>query len=83
MHVLGAVLEEQFNSRLVGRRTDVLWESAEDLGDTLRWSGLTPNYVRVTTQTPPDEDLMNRVVLTEITETVPGGLIGRVLDPHI
>ncbi|MDX2436346.1 MAG: tRNA (N(6)-L-threonylcarbamoyladenosine(37)-C(2))-methylthiotransferase MtaB [Acidobacteriota bacterium] len=78
MHVLGAVLEEQFNSRLVGRRTDVLWESAEDLGDTLRWSGLTPNYVRVTTQTPPDEDLMNRVVPTEITETVPGGLIGRI-----
>jgi threonylcarbamoyladenosine tRNA methylthiotransferase MtaB len=78
MHVLGADLEARFNARLVGRQTDVLWETAEDLGDSLRWSGLTPNYVRVTTHTSADDDLMNRVVPTEITEVVPGGLIGRI-----
>jgi threonylcarbamoyladenosine tRNA methylthiotransferase MtaB len=80
VHALGAELEHRFNSSLLGRRIDILWETAEDLGDTLRWSGLTPNYVRVTTQTPPDEDLMNRIVETEILEVVPGGLVGRILN---
>ena len=80
VHALGAELEHRFNSSLLGRRIDILWETAEDLGDTLRWSGLTPNYVRVTTQTPPDEDLMNRIVETEILEIVPGGLVGRILN---
>jgi len=80
MHILGAELEERFNSTLVGRRVDVLWETAEDLGDALRWSGLTPNYVRITTLTQPDEDLANRVTPTEIVEAVPGGLVGRILN---
>lgn len=80
MHVLGADLERRFNSNLPGRVLDVLWETAEDLGDTLRWSGLTPNYVRVAALTPPDQDLMNRVVETEILEAVPGGLVGRILN---
>jgi threonylcarbamoyladenosine tRNA methylthiotransferase MtaB len=78
LHALGAELEYRFNSGLLGRTTDVLWETAEDLGDTLRWSGLTPNFVRVTTLTATDDDLSNRVAPTEIVEAVPGGVIGRV-----
>jgi threonylcarbamoyladenosine tRNA methylthiotransferase MtaB len=78
MHELAADLEHRFNSTLIGRTSDVLWETAEDHGDSLRWSGLTPNYVRVTTTTPPDEDLLNVVTPTEITEVVPGGVIGRL-----
>ena len=78
MHALAADLEHRFNSRLVGRTADVLWETAEDLGDALRWSGLTPNYVRVTATTSPDEDLLNIVTPTEIVEVVPGGIIGRI-----
>ena len=77
MHALGAELEKRFNSNLVGTVADVLWETAEDLGDALRWSGLTPNYVRVSTTTAPDEDLLNRVTPTEIIEAVPGGVVGR------
>ena len=80
MHALGAELEQRFNSNLVGRTLDVLWETAEDLGDALRWSGLTPNYVRTAAMTPTDEDLSNRVTPTEIVEAVPGGLVGRVLS---
>jgi len=78
MHALAADLENRFNSTLHGRNADVLWEAAEDHGDTLRWSGLTPNYVRVTATTSPDEDLLNRITPTEIVEVVPGGVVGRI-----
>ena len=78
MHVLAADLEHRFNSKLVGHTVDVLWETAEDHGDTLCWSGLTPNYVRVTTTTHSDEDLLNVITPTEITEVVPGGVVGRI-----
>ena len=77
MHVLAADLEHRFNSKLVGHTVDVLWETAEDHGDTLCWSGLTPNYVRVTATTSLDEDLLNVVTPTEIVEVVPGGVVGR------
>ncbi|TFG39304.1 MAG: tRNA (N(6)-L-threonylcarbamoyladenosine(37)-C(2))-methylthiotransferase MtaB [Candidatus Aminicenantes bacterium] len=80
MHALGAELEQSFNSNLVGRTLGVLWETAEDLGDALRWSGLTPTYVRTAAMTPTDEDLSNRVTPTEIVEAVPGGLVGRILS---
>lgn len=78
MHALGAELEQRFNSSLVGTTADVLWETAEDLGDTLRWSGLTPNYVRVSATTSPDEDLSNIVTPVEIVEAMPGRVVGRI-----
>jgi len=78
MHDLGARLESRFNSSLVGTVTDVLWETAEDHTESLRWSGLTPNYVRVAATTTPDTDLLNTVTSTDITEAVPGGLDGRI-----
>ncbi|MFC2144190.1 tRNA (N(6)-L-threonylcarbamoyladenosine(37)-C(2))-methylthiotransferase MtaB [Acidobacteriota bacterium] len=78
MHALAADLEHRFNSKLVGRTSDVLWETAEDHGDALRWSGLTPNYVRVAATTAPDDDLLNVVTPTEIVEVVPGGVVGRI-----
>jgi len=78
MHALAADLEHCFNSGLVGHTVDVLWETAEDHGDALRWSGLTPNYVRVTATTSLDEDLLNIVTPTTITEVVPGGVVGRI-----
>jgi threonylcarbamoyladenosine tRNA methylthiotransferase MtaB len=78
IHRLAAELEHSFNSGLVGNSAEVLWETAEDHGDTLRWSGLTPNYVRVSVITPPEEDLLNRITPTEIVEVVPGGVVGRI-----
>jgi threonylcarbamoyladenosine tRNA methylthiotransferase MtaB len=80
MHALAADLEHRFNSTLVGSTSDVLWETSEDHGDALRWSGLTPNYVRVTATTPPDENLLNTVTLTEIIEVLPGGVIGKIVE---
>ncbi len=78
MHVLGAELESRFNSGLVGSSCEVLWEGAEELGDGLRWSGLTPSYVRVCTTTPPDLDLGNLITPTEIVAVAPGGVVGRI-----
>ena len=78
IHQLAADLEHRFNSNLVGRTADVLWETAEDHGDTLHWSGLTPNYVRVTATTTPDEDLLNVITPTEIVRVVPGGVTSRI-----
>ena len=78
MHVLAADLENRFNVQLVGHSADVLWESAEDHDDSLHWTGLTPNYVRVTATTPLDQDLLNVVTPTEIVEVVPGGVVGRI-----
>jgi len=80
MHALAANLEHRFNSGLVGHTVEVLWETAEDHGGALRWSGLTPNYVRVSMTTPPDENLLNIVTPTEIVEVVPGGVVGRILN---
>jgi threonylcarbamoyladenosine tRNA methylthiotransferase MtaB len=82
MHALAADLEHAFNAGLVGHTTEVLWEAAEDHGNALRWSGLTPNYVRVTATTTPDMDVLNTVTPTEIIEVVPGGVLGKVSDPH-
>jgi threonylcarbamoyladenosine tRNA methylthiotransferase MtaB len=78
MHALAADLERRFNSNLVGRTAEVLWETAEDHGDALRWSGLTPDYVRVTATTAQDENLLNIVTPTEITAVIPGGVVGKI-----
>jgi threonylcarbamoyladenosine tRNA methylthiotransferase MtaB len=80
VHQLGAELEASFNHRLVGGTFDVLWETAEDLDACLRWSGLTPNYVRVSTVTPANAELHNRISPTRVLEVVPGGVVGRILS---
>jgi threonylcarbamoyladenosine tRNA methylthiotransferase MtaB len=78
LHLLGTDLEAKFASRFQGRTLEVLWESCEQLGASHRWSGLTPNYIRVVTECGPGEDLANLITLTTIVDTSPGGLIGKV-----
>ncbi len=75
---LGGSLERDFNSRFIGTTLPVLWESGESAGDVLRWSGLTDNYIRVTTETRDGIDLTNSVTDTTILATVPGGVVGTV-----
>ena len=78
MHDLGADLEQRFNRRFLGQAQPVLWEVGEQFGDGLRWSGLTPHYVRVHTETAADVDLTNRVTETGLVEALPGALLGHV-----
>jgi threonylcarbamoyladenosine tRNA methylthiotransferase MtaB len=78
MRSLGARLETEFSRCFVGATAPVLWEQSEETGLRLRWSGLTPNYIRTVTETPADRELFNRVTETRILSTVPGGVLGSV-----
>jgi threonylcarbamoyladenosine tRNA methylthiotransferase MtaB len=82
MHTLNAHLEEQFRRRFIGRTMPILWESSEPYGFGLQWSGLTGNYLRVVTQTGNQTDLHNRVIETELVETIPAALVGRLPVPY-
>jgi len=77
-HQLNVDLERAFSERFKGRDVAVLWETAEDSGSTLRWSGLSPHAVRVLTETPPEASLFNQVTQTRILSPVPGGIRGHV-----
>ncbi len=77
---LGVQLENRFNRSAEGKTVEVLWEESEPYGDGLRWSGLTPNYIRVTAETPASVDLLNTIHQTRIVAAVPGGLLGEVDD---
>ncbi|MCG6964381.1 MAG: tRNA (N(6)-L-threonylcarbamoyladenosine(37)-C(2))-methylthiotransferase MtaB [Acidobacteria bacterium] len=78
MHELGARLEEEYKRRFLGRRARVLWEDAEPYGLGLRWSGLTPNYLRVLTETPAGTNLLNASTETELLQAMPGAVLGFV-----
>ncbi len=59
-------------TRYVGATRPVLWEGAgqqlTDQADTLLWSGLTDNYLRVTAQAPAGTDLSNRITPVRLEE---------------
>ncbi|MDM8526960.1 tRNA (N(6)-L-threonylcarbamoyladenosine(37)-C(2))-methylthiotransferase MtaB [Anaerolineales bacterium HSG24] len=82
MHILGARLEEQFRQKFVGRTMPVLWEGNEPFGFglnlTLRWSGLTGNYLRVVTQTASETNLRNQVTPTQLVDVALGALQGQI-----
>ena len=78
MHELNSRLEEEFRRRFVGRTMPVLWESSEPYGFGRQWSGLTGNYLRVVTQTPTGLDLRNLVIETDLIDTAPASLLGRL-----
>jgi len=73
-HELGARLERSFQSRFLGRTMAVLWEESEPHGPLFRWSGLTGNYLRVVTDTPPEVDLSNRTTEVVLSELLPGAV---------
>ena len=65
--------------RFVGRKLDILWERAHTHGDGIRWSGLTPNYLRVVTHTGHAINLHNSVTDTSLVAVVEDGLLGEVI----
>jgi threonylcarbamoyladenosine tRNA methylthiotransferase MtaB len=76
MHALGANLERTFRRRFLGRTMDVLWEADEPSGDSLVWSGLTDNYLRISA--PGGPGLRNVVTPVRLVADTPGGLTGEV-----
>ena len=78
LHALDARMQTQFRRRFVGRKMNVLWERAQAHGDGMRWSGLTPNYLRVVTDTDDAVNLHNAVTETAMLTAVEEGLLGEV-----
>jgi len=74
MHVLGAETQRTYQRRFLGREMAVLWETPEVREDSMAWSGLTGNYLRVVTHTPLDADLGNKVIPARLTGEIPAGL---------
>jgi len=78
LHELAQRLMSDFHRRFLGRRLEVLWEESEDLGNALRWNGLTGNYIRVLTETNDDVDLTNEITAVDLDACVPGAILGSV-----
>lgn len=81
LHALNADLERAFRQKFIGRTMPVLWESSEPFGFGRRWSGLTGNYLRVVTQTGPNDDLRNKIIETGLVDTAPAALLGQLPRP--
>jgi threonylcarbamoyladenosine tRNA methylthiotransferase MtaB len=79
LHRLAAELTDSFNQTFIGRRLPVLWETSEVTTNGLRWSGLTPSYIRTITETGPSVELLNRITEVEITGVIPGGVSAHCL----
>ena len=70
LHTIAARMKAETLARYVGRTLPVLWEGpGEDLGPSgRRWTGYTPNYLRVETIQPRDIDLDNRILPAHLIE---------------
>ncbi len=64
---------QRFRRRFLGRRMEVLWETA-CRDDKHTWSGLTDNYIRVITRS--ERDLANTITSTRLVGLVEGGMRG-------
>lgn len=80
---MSAVAEKGFvdyRRRLAGQTRPVLWETArpEPNGATMRWSGLTDNYVRVAVET--ELDLANRITPACLVRPDGKAMLARIVD---
>jgi threonylcarbamoyladenosine tRNA methylthiotransferase MtaB len=68
---------QRFWQRFLSRRMEVLWETrCKD--DKQAWSGLTDNYIRVTTNS--EFNLANTITSTKLVGLVEGGMHGEIED---
>lgn len=85
MHQVAARSGQLERARYVGATRPVLWEGSgqplTDQADTLLWSGLTDNYLRVTAQAPAGADLSNRITPVRLDELHGETLYGEPLLP--
>jgi threonylcarbamoyladenosine tRNA methylthiotransferase MtaB len=68
--------QRAFSRSFIGRTLDILWESQRKIGDDTVWSGLTDNYLRVTTRTPAN--LANTLVATRLVALSGDDLQGEI-----
>ncbi len=77
-----AQAEQNYRQRFIGQTLPVLWESATQLGPN-GWTltGLTDNYLRVSTQT--HQKLWNQITPVVLTGLNPKGLSGNLITNSI
>jgi threonylcarbamoyladenosine tRNA methylthiotransferase MtaB len=75
---LGRRLSRAYHAQFEGHLTQVLWEYVVAAnGEGLRWTGYTPNYIRVTAAGPAE--LCNRETATLLEDARPEGMSGVVV----
>ena len=77
MIALGQRMAMAFHARFVRQQVQVLFESADRMGDVALWNGLTDNYVRVSAPYP--QDLSNSLAVVHCETANTRGLQGRVV----
>ena len=65
-----------FSQRFIGQTLEVLWESVREGQNGPMWSGLTDNYLRVTTLS--SANLANRLLSTRLVTLTDDSLLGEV-----
>jgi len=75
---LGKRLETQFEKKFIGRTMQVLWETSEHDGPMCHLTGLTENYLKVTTTVPAHLALLNQISAARIVDRSPAALVGEV-----
>lgn len=87
MHQAVACTAEMERRRYVGSIRPVLWEGGgqqlTDRSDTLLWSGLTDNYLRVSAQAPATLDLTNQITPARLDELHGETMYGEPLLPDV
>lgn len=68
---------QKSKQEMVGKTSRVLYESKRKTKSGESWTGFTENFLRISC--PATDDLMNKILETEVTSVVPkGNLIGRL-----
>lgn len=81
MIALGQRMSVAFQQAFVGQTLEVLWERKRNTSRGCTWSGLTDNYIRVTSIS--EADLTNTLLPTRLIAIAPGGLRGAILTPAL
>ncbi|RLC73401.1 MAG: tRNA (N(6)-L-threonylcarbamoyladenosine(37)-C(2))-methylthiotransferase MtaB [Chloroflexi bacterium] len=74
MAAIGRRMATQFQRAFVGQTLEVLWEHRRNAARGCTWSGLTDNYIRVTTTS--EEDLTNTLLPTRLIAVTSAGMRG-------
>ncbi|HIP96459.1 MAG TPA: radical SAM protein, partial [Anaerolineae bacterium] len=74
MAAIGRRMATRFQRAFVGQTLAVLWEHGKNTARGCAWSGLTDNYIRVTTTS--EEDLTNTLLPTRLIAVTSAGMRG-------
>ena len=76
MRAVASASQRAFSQRFVGGTLEVLWESFQEGHDGTVWSGLTDNYLRVTTRS--SANLANRLLPARLVALAGNDLLGEI-----